>query len=54
MAAKYILAAMAVIFLVAAVTRLVRDRGKLHPQSKTWLWIAVIFGGVSAWLFYGT
>jgi hypothetical protein len=29
----------------------VRDGGKSHPQSRTWLLIAVIFGIVSGWLF---
>jgi uncharacterized membrane protein HdeD (DUF308 family) len=54
MAAKYILAALAVVFLIAGVMRVLRDGGKAHPQSKTWLLIAAIFGGVSAWLFYAT
>ena len=54
MAAKYILAALALVFFIAASARLVRDGGRLHPQSRTWLTIAAIFGGVSAWLFYAT
>jgi uncharacterized membrane protein HdeD (DUF308 family) len=54
MGAKYILAALAVVFLIAGVVRRVRDGGKPHPQSRTWLLIAAIFGGVSAWLFYAT
>lgn len=52
MAAKYILAALAVIFLVLAVSRITRGGHAAHPQIKTWLLIAVIFGAVSAWLFY--
>jgi len=52
MAAKYILAALAAVFVIAGVVRLVRDGGRTHPQSKTWLLIAAIFGVVSAWLFY--
>jgi len=52
MPAKYILAAMALVFLVAGTARLIRDGGRTHPQSKTWLLIAAIFGTVSAWLFY--
>jgi hypothetical protein len=41
-------------FLIAAAARLLRDGGRAHPQSRTWLLIAAIFGGVSAWLFYAT
>ena len=51
MAAKYILAVLAVAFLAAAVMRLSRGGGISHPQTKTWLLIAVIFAAVSAWLF---
>jgi uncharacterized membrane protein HdeD (DUF308 family) len=51
MAAKYILALLSVMFLVAGVRRVVRDGGNLHPQSRTWLLIAVIFAIVSGWLF---
>ena len=54
MAAKYILAALAFVFLIAGVARIVRDGGRTHPQSRTWLLIAAIFGGVSVWLFYAT
>jgi hypothetical protein len=53
-AAKYILAALAVLFLGMAVIRLVRNGGRSHPQSRTWLLIGVIFAVVSAWLFYST
>jgi len=52
MGAKYIIAALAVVFLIAGLARLVRDGGRSHPQSNTWLLIAAIFGIVSAWLFY--
>ena len=53
MAAKYILAALAFVFLVLAVSRMGRRAdGGAHPQTKTWLIIAVLFGVVSAWLFY--
>jgi hypothetical protein len=50
-AAKYILAGLAVVFLAAALLRLSRDGGISHPQTRTWLLVAVIFGVVSAWLF---
>jgi len=51
MAAKYILGALSVVFLAAALRRLTRDRGKLQPQSRAWLLIAAIFAAVSTWLF---
>ena len=51
MAAKYILAVLAVAFLAAALVRLSRGGGIAHPQTKTWLLISVIFGAVSSWLF---
>jgi hypothetical protein len=50
-AAKYILAAAACAFLLAAAVRFARDGGRSHPQSRTWLMVAVIFGIVSGWLF---
>jgi hypothetical protein len=50
-AAKYILAVLAVAFLAAALMRLSRGGGISQPQTKTWLLVAVIFTGVSAWLF---
>ena len=52
MAAKYILLALALVFFALAVRRMVRTRTLSHPQSRTWLIIAVIFAAVSAWLFY--
>ena len=52
MAAKYILALLAAAFLLAALWRLSRDGFKLGPASRTWLMIAVLFGAVSAWLWW--
>jgi len=52
LAAKYILAALSVVFLILGISRLGRDAGKSHPQSRAWLLIGVIFGTVSVWLFY--
>jgi DMSO reductase anchor subunit len=46
MFAKYILLALAVAFLIAALIR-----GPRTPQGRTWLLIAAIFGIVSSWLF---
>jgi hypothetical protein len=50
-AAKYILAAASVIFLVLALTRVARSHDARHPQTRTWLTVAAIFAAVSAWLF---
>jgi hypothetical protein len=49
MAAKYILAALACAFLVAATLGL--TSGRPRPQTGTWLLVAAIFGLVSFWLF---
>jgi hypothetical protein len=46
MAAKYILAAVALILVIAAATR-----GFSGPQARTWLLVAGIFAVVSGWLF---
>ena len=51
MATKYILLALAVLFFALAVRRIIRTGTLSHPQSRTWLIIAVIFAAVSAWLF---
>ena len=51
MAAKYILGALAVVFLAVALMRLSRGGGISHPQTRTWLIVAAIFAAVSAWLF---
>jgi len=50
MAAKYILAALSVAFLVTGLLRRVHTGGP-HPQSRTWLLVGAIFGAVSLWLF---
>lgn len=51
MATKYILAGLAAVFLVTSLVR-VRRGGRAQPQVRVWLLIALIFGVVSAWLFY--
>jgi hypothetical protein len=53
MAAKYILTALSLVFLVLAIARLLRDGGRTAPASRTWLLIALIFGAVSFWLWTG-
>jgi hypothetical protein len=50
--AKYILALLALAFLVSAGIRLQHGDGIAHPQTRTWLLMAVIFATVSAWLFF--
>ena len=52
MAAKYILAGLAVAFLAAALIPVSCSVGLSHPQVRTWLLIAVIFAVVSAWLWW--
>ena len=46
MAAKFILAIVAAILVIAAATR-----GFRGPQARIWLAVAAIFVVVSAWLF---
>ena len=50
MAAKYVLAVVGAVFLVMGILRATR-LGASHPQARTWLLIAAIFGAVSLWLF---
>lgn len=52
MAAKFILSALAIVFLFAALWRISRDGFKLGPASRTWFLIALIFGVVSTWLLW--
>ena len=49
MAARYILAALAVVFLLAALLRIRRPSGT--SQARAWLIVAALFGAVSVWLF---
>jgi lysylphosphatidylglycerol synthetase-like protein (DUF2156 family) len=51
MAAKYILAVLAAVFLVLGFGRLARDGGRIAPASRTWLLVGAIFALVSAWLW---
>jgi hypothetical protein len=48
MAARNVLAALALVFFAAAMAR---GRGAAHAQTRTWLLIAAIFAVVSGWLF---
>jgi len=49
MLAKYILGALAVLFLAAGLRRL--RTNPRHSQGKTWTLVGAIFAVVSAWLF---
>ena len=51
MLTKYILGALSAVFLTLAVIRMA-GRGPAHPQIRAWLLIGVIFGIVSAYLFF--
>jgi hypothetical protein len=53
MVVTYVLAGLAVVFLGMATLRATGRTGWSHPQVKAWLLLGVIFGAVSAWLFYG-
>ena len=48
-AAKYILAALAAVFLALGVVRLTGVAAQ--SSSRTWLLVGAIFAAVSAWLF---
>lgn len=55
MQARYILAALAVAFLIAAAMRWARIASpRPDPATRTWLLIALIFTAVSAWLQWHT
>ena len=49
--AKYILAGFSIGLLVAALRQFQANGGRLPPQARTWLIVAVIFAAVSGWLF---
>jgi NO-binding membrane sensor protein with MHYT domain len=49
MLAKYILVALACVFVAAALLK--RSQGLNHPQNRTWLLVGAIFLLVSLWLF---
>jgi hypothetical protein len=52
MKSEYVFGVLAVTFLLAGFVALVRDHGRLEPQSQTWLTMGVTLGVTSAWLFY--
>jgi hypothetical protein len=50
-ATKFILAALALVFLGLGLSRVARSDPGSRSQGRTWLSIGFIFGAVSAWLF---
>jgi hypothetical protein len=50
MSARWILVVAAAVFAVLVIFRLVRNRGRWDPASRTWTIIAVIFAIVSIFL----
>ena len=51
MAAKYILAGLAIVFITLAARRMAQQPGAPAGQARTWLLVGAIFGAVSVWLF---
>jgi hypothetical protein len=51
MTAKYIFGVASAVFLIAALWRTRSAAGRPHPQTRTWLLVAMIFAAVSGWLF---
>jgi hypothetical protein len=54
MPAKYIVAALAIAFLMAAGLRYAKGSTSGDPATRTWLLIALIFTAVAAWLQWHT
>lgn len=54
MQARIVLAALAVVFLLAAAMRWMRNARRTDPATRTWLLIALIFTTVAAWLQWHT
>jgi hypothetical protein len=47
MIAKYILAALSIVFLLLAGVNWIRDGRRIAPQTKAWLLVGTIFGVVA-------
>jgi hypothetical protein len=54
LAAKYIFATLAFVFLAFGGARLVRDKGVVSAAARTWLLVGVIFGAVGVYLWAST
>jgi hypothetical protein len=51
MSARIVLGVLAVIFIGLALLRIVRERKRIGPASRTWLTIGIIFALVSGYLW---
>ncbi len=51
MATKYILAALAAVFVVLAGFRIASGRPEARIQARVWLLVGVVFAIISGWLF---
>lgn len=49
MSARWVIGALAILFLILAAARIVRDGGRVEPAARTWLLIALIFAAVTLW-----
>lgn len=54
LSARGILAVLSVVFLGLALVRIAQGGKSSHPAIRTWLIVGVIFGVVSAWLWFQT
>lgn len=54
MTARYILAALALVFFLLAVVRRLQRPRVADAAARTWLFIALIFSAVAAWLQWHT
>jgi hypothetical protein len=54
MQASYILAVLALAFLISAALRWARNASRIDPAARTWLLIALIFGAIAVWLQWHT
>ena len=52
MVLRYIFVALSALFLLLAIGRCLRDGSMKHPRTRAWGLVGLIFGAVSAWLFY--
>jgi hypothetical protein len=49
---KLIFAVLGPVFLLLGIAKWMSS-GRLHPQTKAWLIIGIIFSAVAAWLWFG-
>jgi hypothetical protein len=54
LSARGILAVLSAVFLGLALVRIAQGRKASHPAIRTWLIVGVIFGVVSAYLWFQT